>query len=424
MMNKKTVRDIDLKNKRVLMRVDFNVPLESGKVSDDTRIRAALPTIKYILEQGASLVLMSHLGRPKGKVKLEFSLRPAAVRLAELLGQDVRFAEDCVGDSVKAIADALQPTDVVLLENLRFHSEESFVATQATPRRDAMKDASRKEMDADEEMKKRQKAFAAQLAELGDVYVNDAFGTAHRAHASIAIVTEHFQDCVAGFLMEKEIEYLGNAIVNPKRPFVAIIGGAKISGKIDVLINLADKVDSLIIGGGMAYTFYRALALPIGKSLVEEDKVELAKEILAKVEKAGIKFLLPVDHVIAEDFSADADSKVVGERDIEDGWMALDIGPKTVELFSSEISKAKTIVWNGPMGCFEMEPFASGTMAITKAVAGNTDCVSIIGGGDTVSAVNKSGLADKMTHISTGGGASLEFLEGKELPGIAALSDK
>lgn len=415
-MNKKTVRDVDLKGKRVLMRVDFNVPLDGGKVSDDTRIRAALPTIKYILDQGSSLVLMSHLGRPKGAVESEFSLKPAAERLSELLGRDVAFVSDCVGTEVKTAAGALKPGEVLVLENLRFHAEEEGkvgVDKDSSAFAKASADAARK-----------QKTFAKKLASLGDVYVNDAFGTAHRAHASMAVVTRYFEDRVAGFLMEKEIEYLGHAVTNPKRPFIAIIGGAKISGKIDVLINLVDKVDALLIGGGMVYTFYRAKGLPVGKSLVEEDKVGLAKETLAKIERKGIKFLLPVDHVVADSFSADAVSKVVSEREIEDGWMALDIGPETIKLFSSEISEAKTIVWNGPMGCFEMELFAAGTMAITKAVAENTHCVSIIGGGDSVSAVNKSGLADRMTHISTGGGASLEFLEGRELPGVTALSDK
>ena len=417
-MNKKSVRDIDVKGRRVLMRVDFNVPLDGGAVSDDTRIRAALPTIKHVLDGGASLVLMSHLGRPKGKVVPESSLRPAADRLAELLGKPVAFAEDCVGDPAREAAAALQPGDVLVLENLRFHPEEEGKVKLADGATDA------EQAEAKASMKEAQKAFAKQLSELGDVYVNDAFGTAHRAHASMAVVTEFFDDCVAGFLLEKEIEYLGNAIAKPERPFVAIIGGAKISGKIEVLMSLADKVDSIIVGGGMVYTFYRAKGLPIGNSLVEEDKVELARETLAKIERTGTTFLLPVDHVVADAFSADAATKTVGKDGIEDGWMALDIGPKSVELFAEEVGKAKTVVWNGPMGCFEMAPFANGTMSIVKALADNEGCVSIIGGGDSVSAVNKSGLADRMTHISTGGGASLELLEGKELPGIAALNDK
>jgi phosphoglycerate kinase len=416
-MNKKTVRDIDVKGKRALVRVDFNVPLENGTVSDDTRIRAALPTIRHILDEGGAAVLMSHLGRPKGKVNADMSLKPVADRLAELLGKDVAFAPDCVGPDVKALADALQPGQVLLLENLRFHPEEEGKTKVA----DDASDEEKQKAEAD--MQERQKAFASQLAELGDVYIDDAFGTAHRAHASMAVVTEHFDDCAAGFLLEKEIAYLGNAVADPERPFVAIIGGAKISGKIDVLMNLADKVDTLIVGGGMVYTFYRAKGIPIGKSLVEEEKVDLAAQTLKKLAEAGVNFMLPVDHVVADDFEADANKKVVGETGIEEGWMALDIGPKSTEAFCAEVAKAKTIVWNGPMGCFEMEPFAPGTMALAKAVAANEGCVSIIGGGDTVSAINRSGLADKMTHISTGGGASLEFLEGKELPGITALTD-
>ncbi len=400
-MDKKTVRDLELNGKRVLMRVDFNVPLDGETVTDDTRIRAALKTIEYVLAEGASLVLMSHLGRPKGEVKPEFSLKPAAVKLSDLLGKPVAFAPDCVGAEVKAMADALQPGDVLLLENLRFHPEE---------------EGKKCEPEA-------QEVFAAQLAELGDVYVNDAFGTAHRAHASMAVVTKHFDECAAGFLLEKEIEYLGKAVANPEHPFVAVIGGAKISGKIDVLRNLADKVDAIIVGGGMAYTFYKAKGIPVGTSLVEEEKVDLAQETMDLLASKGVKLLLPVDHVVADAFSADANVKTVDEDGIEDGWMALDVGPKTCELFAAEIAQAKTVVWNGPMGCFEMAPFAAGTMNIAKVVA-ETDCVSIIGGGDSVSAVNKSGLADRMSHISTGGGASLEFLEGKALPGITALSDK
>jgi len=415
-MNKKTVRDIELKSKRVLMRVDFNVPLDGTTVADDTRIRAALPTINYVLDKGASLVLMSHLGRPKGKVKLEFSLKPAADKLAELLGEPVVFAPDCVGESVRAAADKLEPGDVLVLENLRFHPEEEGKPVLPDDATDEQKAA------AKAQIKEKQRAFAAKLAKLGDIYVNDAFGTAHRAHASMAVVTQFMEQCVAGFLLEKEIEYLGQAVADPKRPFVAILGGAKISGKIDVIMNLVEKVDSIIVGGGMVYTFYRARGLPVGKSLVEEDRIEMAKETLAVIEKKGIKLILPVDHVVADAFSADAAVKTVPEDGIEDGWMALDIGPRTIELIKEEISRAKTVVWNGPMGCFEMEPFAVGTMAVARAVA-ETDCVSIIGGGDSVSAVNKSGLADRMTHISTGGGASLEFLEGKELPGVAALDD-
>ncbi len=418
-MNKKTVRDVDFNGKRVLMRVDFNVPLEDGKIDDDTRIRAALPTIQYVLNHGASsLVLISHLGRPKGKLNPKFSLKPAAQRLSELLGKPVQFAPDCIGQATTAMAKELKSGDVLLLENLRFYpEEEGKIDLPKTVPEDQRKAAKA-------EMKVKQKAFVEQIAQMGDVYVNDAFGTAHRAHASMVAVAECFQERLAGFLMEKEIEYLSKATANPAKPYVAIIGGAKISDKINVLTNLLSKVDVLLIGGGMAYTFYKAKGLPVGKSLVELEKVDMAKSILDQAEKNNVKLLLPVDNVIADGFSAEANTKVVGDNGIDEGWMALDIGPMTAKLFAAEIATAKTIVWNGPMGCFEMAPFEDGTMAVAKAIAANSSCISIIGGGDSVSAVNKSGLADKMSHISTGGGASLEFLEGKELPGIAVLTDK
>ena len=417
-MNILTIRDLDLKDKRVLMRVDFNVPIDNGTVSDDTRIRAALPTIEHALKAGArSVILMSHLGRPKGKPNPEFTLKPVADYLAKLVSAPVEFASDCVGDAVKAQAEALKPGSMLLLENVRFYPEEEGKAKVADEATDEQKAA------AKAEMKEKQQAFAKQLAELGDVYVNDAFGAAHRSHASTAVVTKYFARNAAGLLMEKELAYLGKALANPDRPFVAILGGAKISGKIDVIINLLGKVNLLLIGGGMTYTFFAAKGIPVGKSLVEEDKIDLARDILEKAKAAGIHLHLPVDHVIADQFSAEARTETVGEDGIKDGWMALDIGPETIKLFSALIAEAKTVVWNGPMGCFEMEPFAKGTLGVAQAVA-DADCVSIIGGGDSVSAVNRSGLADKMTHISTGGGASLEFLEGKELPGVTALTDK
>ena len=403
-INKKTIKDIALAGKRVVMRVDFNVPVKNGKVGDDTRITAAVPSIKYILGKGASLVLLSHLGRPDGQVALEYSLKPCADRLSELLGREVKFASDCVGDAVVAQANALKPGEVMVCENTRFHKEEDMKTKT-------------------DEDKQKMRGFATELAKLGNVYVNDAFGTAHRAHASTAVITEFLDksNCVAGFLMDKELQYLGKAVAHPERPFVAIIGGAKVSGKLEVLSSLMEKVDTILIGGGMAYTFLKALGHKIGGSLCEDDLLETAKATLKKAEEKKVKFLLPVDNKIADKFDNAANTKIVG-NDIEDGWMALDIGPKTIELYSKEIASAKTVVWNGPMGCFEMPNFACGTMSVCKAVA-DSNSVSIIGGGDSVSAVNQSGLADKMSHISTGGGASLEFLEGKTLPGVAVLAD-
>ena len=399
-MNKLTITDLDVQGKRVLMRVDFNVPIKEGVVGDDTRIVAALPSINYVLENGGSLVLMSHCGRPKGEKNMDFTLKPAADRLAELVDAKVSLAPDVIGPEVKVVVDGLQAGEILVLENVRFYKEEEGKGCTS----------------------EEQEAFAKELASFGDIYVSDAFGTAHRAHASMAVVTKYIDQCAAGFLLEKEIEYLGQVLEAPEKPFVAIIGGAKISGKIDVVTQLMDKCDAILIGGGMAYTFYKAQGKSIGGSLLEEHKVQLAGEILKQAEERGVKLLLPIDNIAADAFSADANTKVV-EGDIEEGWMALDIGPKTVELYCNEVADAKTVVWNGPMGCFEMEPFARGTFAVCEAVA-QSDSVSIIGGGDSVAAVKQSGMADQMSHVSTGGGASLEFMEGKQLPGIMALTDK
>ena len=415
-MNKLTIKDLDVQGKRVLMRVDFNVPVKDGVVTDDTRITAALPSINYVLENGGSLVLMSHCGRPKGKKNPEFTLKPAADRLAELVSAKVTLAPDVIGPEVQALVDGLKAGEILVLENVRFYAEEEGKAKLAD-------DATEEQIAAAKaEMKTRQDAFSKELASYGDVYVSDAFGTAHRAHASMVGVTKYIDQCAAGFLLEKEIEYLGNALENPKRPFVAIIGGAKISGKIDVVTNLLGKCDAILIGGGMAYTFYKAMGKAIGGSLCEDDKVELAGQIIKQAEDKGVKLLLPIDNIVADAFSADANTQVVGDS-IEDGWLALDIGPRTIELYCSEVAGAKTVVWNGPMGCFEMAPFAKGTFSVCEAVA-KSDSISIIGGGDSVAAVNLSGVADQMSHVSTGGGASLEFMEGKQLPGIVALTDK
>ncbi len=402
-LNKKTIRDIDLKGKKVVMRVDFNVPVKDGKIKDDTRIQAALPSIKYILEKGASLVLLSHLGRPDGEKNLEFSLKPTAVQLEKLLGKKVAFASDCIGEEVVKQANALKSGEVMICENTRFYKEEDMKAKT-------------------DEDKQKQDAFVRELAKLGNVYVNDAFGTAHRAHASTALICKYVRPSVAGFLMEKEINYLGNAVANPKRPFVAIIGGAKVSGKLEVLKSLMEKVDTILIGGGMAYTFLKAQGHNIGGSLCENELVDTAKDTLKAAKEKGVKFILPVDNIAADKFDNAANTKIVG-NDIADGWMALDIGPKTIEAYKCEIKNAKTIVWNGPMGCFEMPNFANGTMSVCKAVA-DSGAISIVGGGDSVAAVNQSGLTDKISHVSTGGGASLEFLEGKNLPGVTALDDK
>ena len=417
-MDKKTLRDVDLKGKRVVMRVDFNVPVKDGVIKDDTRIKGALPSIKYVLEQGGSLVLMSHMGRPDEKgITPDTSLKIVADYLSKLLGKPVAFAPDCAAadDQVKA----LKPGEVLMLENTRYHKEEQAKLKQ----KDGQSDEEFKAAKA--ALKEQQKELAKKLASYGDIYCNDAFGTAHRAHASTAVITKYIGTSVAGFLMEKEIAFLGNAVEHPVRPFVAILGGAKVSDKLAVVSNLLTKVNTLIIGGGMAYTFLKGQGHNVGNSLCENDQLEYAKEMIAKAKELGVNFLLPVDNVAADKFDANADTRIVGD-DIPEGWMGLDIGPKTVELYSKAIKDAKTVVWNGPMGCFEMEKFSKGTFGVCAAVAEvkANGGVSIIGGGDSVAAVNKSGLADKMSHISTGGGASLEFLEGKALPGVVALSDK
>ncbi len=397
-MAKLTIDQLDLKGKKVLVRCDFNVPLnEKREITDDRRIRASLPTIKKILNDGGAAVLCSHLGRPKGQFKEELSLKPVAKRLSELLGIEVKMAPDCIGPEVQKMKAELQPGQALLLENLRFHKEE----TENDPE------------------------FARQLAEGCDLFVNDAFGTAHRAHASTVGVTQYFKQCAAGYLIEKELKYLGQAVENPQRPFLAILGGAKISGKIDVIKNLFNKVDTLIIGGGMAYTFFKAQGYEIGKSLLEEDRIEMAKEILQQAKEKNVNFLLPVDVVVADKFDNEAQRKVVKVTEIPADYMGMDIGPESIELFSKEIKKSKTIIWNGPVGVFEMPNFAVGTRKIAEAIAEATDqgAISVIGGGDSAAAISQFGMDDRFTHVSTGGGASLEFLEGKELPGIAALTE-
>ncbi|MBU0473934.1 MAG: phosphoglycerate kinase [Bacteroidetes bacterium] len=397
-MNKLTINDVQLKGKRVLVRVDFNVPLDENlNITDDKRITSALPTIEKIIKDGGKTILMSHLGRPKGQVKSEFSLKPVALKLSELLGKEVKFANDCIGESVSKLVSELKDGDILLLENLRFHIEET---------------------DNNED-------FSKELASYGDVYVNDAFGSAHRAHASTEGVTKFIDTCVAGFLMQKELDYLHKAIAEPKRPFTAILGGAKITGKIDVIENLLKKVDTLIIGGGMAYTFYKAQGFEIGTSLLDSDKIELAKEMLTKFETSKVNVLLPKDVLVAKEFDNNSPSEVVKVDSMPADKMGLDIGPETIELFCNEIRKSKTVVWNGPMGVFEFDNFANGTNSVAHALVEATEngAITIIGGGDSAAAIKKAGLDDKVSHVSTGGGASLEFLEGKILPGVEALTD-
>ncbi len=393
-LNKKSVEDIDVKGKKVLVRCDFNVKMENGVITSDKRIVASLPTIKYLLDNGAKLILCSHLGRPKGEFKPEFSLAPVAVRLGELLGIEVKMAKDVVGESAQALAADLKEGEVLLLENVRFHAEE----TKNVPE------------------------FSKALASLAEIYVNDAFGSAHRAHSSTTGVADYLP-AVGGYLIRKELEYIGGALENPKRPLVAILGGAKVSDKIGVITNLMDKVDTLIVGGGMAYTFFAANGHSVGTSICEEDKIEMAKEMMATAKAKGVNFLIPVDNRIGREYAEDTECKVVNSDAIPDDWMGLDIGPKTEELFAAAIKNAGTVIWNGPMGVSEWKNFANGTIAVATAIA-ESGAISIVGGGDSAAAVQKLGFADKMSHISTGGGASLEFLEGKDLPGVVALNDK
>ena len=392
-MNKKTIKDIDLKGKKVFVRCDFNVPLdEQGNITDNRRIVGALPTIKYLLEQNCKIILCSHLGRPKGEVKKEFSLAPVQKELSKLLGKEVKLAEDVVGESAKALTSNMQEGEIVLLENVRF--------------------------DAREE--KNDESLSKELASMAEIFVNDAFGTAHRAHSSTAGIAQYLP-AVSGFLIEKELNFLGNTLENPKRPFVAILGGAKVSDKIGVIESLLEKVDTLMIGGGMAYTFFKSMGYTVGKSICEMDKLDLAQDLMKKAKEKNVKLVLPVDNVIAKEISPDAENKVIDSDNIPDDWEGLDIGPKTIKLFKEELKNAKTVIWNGPVGFSEYEIFANGTRQIAKTLAELEDAITIIGGGDSAAAVEKLGYADKITHISTGGGASLEFLEGKKLPGIECL---
>lgn len=398
MLNKKNIEDIEVSGKKVLVRCDFNVPLKDGKITDDNRLRGAMPTIENLVSRGAKVILCSHLGKPKGEPKPELSLSPVAKKLSEMLGKEVVFASDerVVGDNAKAAVANMKDGDIVLLENTRYRAEET----------------------------KNEESYSKELASLAEIYVNDAFGTAHRAHCSTVGAGEFLQERACGYLIQKELKFLGNTVANPIRPFTAILGGAKVSDKLAVINNLLDKVDNLIIGGGMAYTFLKAQGYEIGTSLLEEDKIEYAKEMMEKAKKQGVNLLLPIDVVMAEKFAEDAEPIVTEDANIKDGYMGLDIGPKSVDIFVETINKSKTVVWNGPMGVFEFANFATGTLEVAKAMANLKDATTIIGGGDSAAAVNQLGYGDKMTHVSTGGGASLEFLEGKELPGIASLDDK
>ncbi|NFA59859.1 phosphoglycerate kinase [Clostridium sporogenes] len=395
--NKKSIEDIDVKSKKVLVRCDFNVPLNEGKITDENRLVGALPTIKYLMGKGAKIILCSHMGKPKGEPKKELSLLPVAKRLSEMLNKEVIFADDdnVVGENAKKAVEDMKDGDIVLLQNTRYRKEET----------------------------KNEEIFSKELASLADVFVNDAFGTAHRAHCSTVGVTHYLKEAACGYLIQKELKFLGNAVETPERPFVAILGGAKVSDKINVINNLLDKVDTLIIGGGMGYTFLKSLGYTVGDSLLEEDKVEYAKEMINKAKEKGVNFLLPVDITIADRFDKDAEPIVTEDQNVKEGYMGLDIGSKTAKIYADAIKSAKTVIWNGPMGVFEFKNFANGTIEVAKAMA-DSDAVTIIGGGDSAAAVNIFGFGDKMSHISTGGGASLEFLEGKELPGIAALNDK